>query len=125
VIRLRGGEVRERPDVSADDEVPVGCHAQEALDKFGLVLLGPHGRRVRVNAGNGVRPELGHHYGLAIAIVHAVEPGGEHRLGDVELGQVGPEAVTYGAATLPMEDFLNGASRPPLRNRRASVGLQS
>jgi predicted NBD/HSP70 family sugar kinase len=28
----------------------------------------------------------------------------------IELGQVGPEAVTYGAATLPMEDFLNGAS---------------
>src|ERR1700729_898525 len=27
----------------------------------------------------------------------------------IELGQVGPEAVTYGAATLPMEDFLNGA----------------
>jgi len=43
----------------------------------------------------------------------------------IELGQVGPEAVTYGAATLPMEDFLNGASRPPLRNRRASIGLPS
>jgi predicted NBD/HSP70 family sugar kinase len=34
----------------------------------------------------------------------------------IELGQVGPEAVTYGAATLPMGDFLNGASRPPLRS---------
>ena len=43
----------------------------------------------------------------------------------IELGQVGPEAVTYGAATLPMQDFLNGASRPPLRNRPASIGLQS
>ena len=42
----------------------------------------------------------------------------------IELGQVGPEAVTYGAATLPMEDFLNGASRPPLRNRCASIDLQ-
>ena len=42
----------------------------------------------------------------------------------IELGQLGPEAVTYGAATLPMEDFLNGASRPPLGNRRASIGLQ-
>ena len=42
----------------------------------------------------------------------------------IELGQVGPEAVTYGAATLPMEDFLNGASRPPLRNPRGSNGLQ-
>ena len=43
----------------------------------------------------------------------------------IELGQVGPEAVTYGAATLPMEDFLNGASRQPLGNRRASIGPQS
>jgi predicted NBD/HSP70 family sugar kinase len=33
----------------------------------------------------------------------------------IELGQLGPEAVTYGAATLPMEDFLNGASRLPHR----------
>src|SRR3984957_13162072 len=33
----------------------------------------------------------------------------------IELGQLGPEAVTFGAATLPMEDFLNGAWRPPLR----------
>jgi predicted NBD/HSP70 family sugar kinase len=33
----------------------------------------------------------------------------------IELGQLGPEAVTFGAATLPMEDFLNGASRPKLR----------
>jgi predicted NBD/HSP70 family sugar kinase len=41
----------------------------------------------------------------------------------IELGQVGPEAVTYGAATLPMEDFLNGASHSPLRNRPAGVGL--
>ena len=29
----------------------------------------------------------------------------------IELSQLGPEAVTFGAATLPMEDFL---SRPPL-----------
>lgn len=29
----------------------------------------------------------------------------------IELGQLGPEAVAFGAATLPMEDFLNGASR--------------
>jgi predicted NBD/HSP70 family sugar kinase len=43
----------------------------------------------------------------------------------IELGRLGPEAVTFGAATLPMEDFLNGASRPPLGNRRASIGLQS
>jgi predicted NBD/HSP70 family sugar kinase len=33
----------------------------------------------------------------------------------IELGQLGPEAVAFGAATLPMEDFLNGAWRPPLR----------
>ncbi len=32
----------------------------------------------------------------------------------IELGQLGPEAVAFGAATLPMEDFLNGASRPQL-----------
>ncbi len=38
----------------------------------------------------------------------------------IELGQLGPEAVTYGAATLPMEDFLNGASRLPLPSRRAA-----
>jgi len=43
----------------------------------------------------------------------------------IELGQAGPEAVTYGAATLPMEDFLNGASRPPHRNPRPSTDLQS
>jgi predicted NBD/HSP70 family sugar kinase len=43
----------------------------------------------------------------------------------IELGQRGPEAVAFGAATLPMEDFLNGASRPPLRSRRvASLGLR-
>jgi predicted NBD/HSP70 family sugar kinase len=30
----------------------------------------------------------------------------------IELGQLGPEAVALGAATLPMEDFLNGAARP-------------
>jgi predicted NBD/HSP70 family sugar kinase len=35
----------------------------------------------------------------------------------IELGQLGPEAVTFGAATLPMEDFLNGASRRRPRNR--------
>src|SRR5579859_2186328 len=29
----------------------------------------------------------------------------------IELGRLGPEAVTFGAATLPMEAFLNGASR--------------
>ena len=29
----------------------------------------------------------------------------------IELGQLGPEAVAFGAATLPMEAFLNGASR--------------
>jgi predicted NBD/HSP70 family sugar kinase len=29
----------------------------------------------------------------------------------IELGQLGPEAVALGAATLPMEDFLNGAAR--------------
>ena len=44
----------------------------------------------------------------------------------IELGQLGPEAVTYGAATLPMEDFLNGASRLPLQSPRApSFGLRS
>src|SRR3984957_10614581 len=42
----------------------------------------------------------------------------------IELGQLGPEAVTFGAATLPMEDFLNGASRPPLRSRRAAPATQ-
>ena len=40
----------------------------------------------------------------------------------IELGQLGPEAVTYGAATLPMEDFLNGASRLPLPGPR---GIES
>ena len=33
----------------------------------------------------------------------------------IELGRLGPEAVTFGAATLPMEDFLNGAWRPQHR----------
>jgi predicted NBD/HSP70 family sugar kinase len=33
----------------------------------------------------------------------------------IELGQLGPEAVAFGAATLPMEDFLNGAWRPQYR----------
>ena len=33
----------------------------------------------------------------------------------IELGQLGPEAVAFGAATLPMEDFLNGAWRPQHR----------
>jgi predicted NBD/HSP70 family sugar kinase len=42
----------------------------------------------------------------------------------IELGQLGPEAVTFGAATLPMEDFLNGASRPPLRRRRVAPATQ-
>ncbi|HEY6311260.1 MAG TPA: ROK family protein [Streptosporangiaceae bacterium] len=28
----------------------------------------------------------------------------------IELGRLGPEAVAFGAATLPMEDFLNGSS---------------
>ena len=37
----------------------------------------------------------------------------------IELGQLGPEAVTFGAATLPVQDFLNGATRPRLRARRA------
>ena len=44
----------------------------------------------------------------------------------IELGQLGPEAVTFGAATLPMEDFLNGTSRPPHRTRQAaSFSLRS
>jgi predicted NBD/HSP70 family sugar kinase len=38
----------------------------------------------------------------------------------IELSHLGPEVVTFGAATLPMEDFLDGASRPPLRSRRAA-----
>jgi predicted NBD/HSP70 family sugar kinase len=42
----------------------------------------------------------------------------------IELGQLGPEAVTFGAATLPMEDFLNGASRPLLRSRRPAPATQ-
>jgi predicted NBD/HSP70 family sugar kinase len=29
----------------------------------------------------------------------------------IEVSQLGPESVAFGAATLPMEDFLNGASR--------------
>jgi len=33
----------------------------------------------------------------------------------IELGQLGPEAVAFGAATLPMEDFLNGPSRQQRR----------
>ena len=33
----------------------------------------------------------------------------------IELGQLGPEAVALGAATLPMEDFLNGATRQQQR----------
>jgi predicted NBD/HSP70 family sugar kinase len=44
----------------------------------------------------------------------------------IELGQLGPEAVTFGAATLPMEDFLNGASRPPVQSpQEASFGRRS
>jgi predicted NBD/HSP70 family sugar kinase len=31
----------------------------------------------------------------------------------IELGRLGPEAVTLGAATLPVEHFLNGAARRP------------
>jgi predicted NBD/HSP70 family sugar kinase len=38
----------------------------------------------------------------------------------IELGQLGPEAVAFGAATLPMEDFLDGAWRPRSGSRRAS-----
>jgi predicted NBD/HSP70 family sugar kinase len=41
----------------------------------------------------------------------------------IELGQLGPEAVTFGAATLPMEDFLNAASRPPLPSRRTGSAV--
>jgi predicted NBD/HSP70 family sugar kinase len=33
----------------------------------------------------------------------------------IELGALGQEAVALGAATLPIEDFLNGESRPALR----------
>ena len=32
----------------------------------------------------------------------------------IELGQLGQEAVALGAATLPIEEFLDGAARPPL-----------
>jgi predicted NBD/HSP70 family sugar kinase len=32
----------------------------------------------------------------------------------IDVGQLGPEAVAFGAATLPMENFLNGAARPAL-----------
>jgi predicted NBD/HSP70 family sugar kinase len=38
----------------------------------------------------------------------------------IELGRLGPEAVAFGAATLPMEAFLNGAWRPPLRQPTGS-----
>lgn len=31
----------------------------------------------------------------------------------IELGQAGPDAVAFGAATLPMEEFLNGAGARP------------
>jgi predicted NBD/HSP70 family sugar kinase len=30
----------------------------------------------------------------------------------IELGRLGPEAVALGAATLPVERFLNGSPRP-------------
>ena len=40
----------------------------------------------------------------------------------IELGQLGPEAVALGAATLPMEDFLNGAARPRARGDRQAGG---
>jgi predicted NBD/HSP70 family sugar kinase len=83
VVRLRGGEVGERPDVSAGDEVAFGRHPQEPLDEFGLVFLRPHGRRIGVRARNGVRAELGQHHGLAVARVDPVEGVTEHRLGEV------------------------------------------
>jgi|SRR5580658_3342664 predicted NBD/HSP70 family sugar kinase len=41
----------------------------------------------------------------------------------IDVGQLGPDAVALGAATLPLEHFLNGALplRPPAAGRRAAV----
>jgi predicted NBD/HSP70 family sugar kinase len=38
----------------------------------------------------------------------------------IELGRLGPEAVALGAATLPVERFLNGAAAAPAESRRSA-----
>jgi predicted NBD/HSP70 family sugar kinase len=38
----------------------------------------------------------------------------------IELGRLGPDAVALGAATLPIERFLNGAVAAPLRSSRSA-----
>jgi predicted NBD/HSP70 family sugar kinase len=43
----------------------------------------------------------------------------------IELSQLGPEAVAFGAATLPIEDFLNDVSRSPLPQSAANARLGS
>jgi predicted NBD/HSP70 family sugar kinase len=88
VVRLRRGEVGERPDVGARDEVPFRCHRDEPLDELSLVFLGPHGGRIGVRAGNGVSPEFGQDDGLAPALVRAIERLAEHGLGDIEFARM-------------------------------------
>jgi predicted NBD/HSP70 family sugar kinase len=38
----------------------------------------------------------------------------------IELGRLGPEAVALGAATLPIERFLNGAATAPMESSRSA-----
>ncbi|HEV2373057.1 MAG TPA: ROK family transcriptional regulator [Streptosporangiaceae bacterium] len=76
-----------------------------------------------INLFNPERVILGGWAGLLLGgkLLPAIrESAGRHSLrhpfaaASIELGQLGPEAVAFGAATLPMEDFLNGASHPKL-----------
>jgi hypothetical protein len=103
VIRLRGGEVGERPDVRAHDVlVPPGLLEQPLEEGF-LVLLGPHGRRVRVAAGNRVRAELGQHDRLAPGPAQPVQRAAEGRRGLVE-----PARMPVPAGVAVQEDDVGG-----------------
>jgi hypothetical protein len=43
----------------------------------------------------------------------------------IELGRLGPDAVAMGAATLPIERFLNGAAAAPMETGRSASYLVS
>ncbi len=102
---------------AADSSPPVDAVLAETAEYLGV------GIGNLINMFNPERVILGGWAGLLIAgrlLPTIRESARRHSLQhpfaatSIEVGQLGPEAVAFGAATLPMEDFLNGASRPAL-----------
>jgi hypothetical protein len=74
----------------------------------------------------GGRPQLAQQPGGGLRLpvtgedALVVAAGTVHGLGGITVGHLGPDAVARGAATLPIQAFLNGAAVPAARHPAAA-----